>query len=535
MLSGSNRYRQGRIGQTGTIPTNKYMQKQEITCIIEDPNLLRNHQLQSLRDRRPEKPLYNSDQIRGGLNEDGSRRRTAGETMGILNLRYGGRRCNTEPYLPDGTFLDHQFVGGAEIEPRSISYQPNFRKVAEQWRARGRQHKFYSDKSTTIHEKGWNPTQLSKDLAHFRNLLKGRLKVFETARVGRHNGSGVMRDLTRNNQLDLSVMDSELPQLEGATLRTRKDFLHTAAMSLPIGWNTTVDHRFRIAHYGPQSNKSAIQDKDWYQNTRAAKNDHEVYVSYEDRVIPLNTAIMLINMTQQRRNELAKEKDSIAFSNSMELYNIQHKLVTMDLLGREQKHTGSHTDVYQENMNASKKFDKKVRKVQNASKLNHKIFDLMTNKNRKLSPQQTDDLRKMIKQSASKMELFAVNNTKTAAKRGNIRMAKNGSQGTHRKGKELKTANYRNVAYENKHNISKLAKEGYGSQSIKMNNKAIRDINVENMDSRNTIIDNDFGSDATFNKHHGGVSEDLTSIRRHMVQNRGDDELMSMREISRRG
>ncbi len=84
------------VGSGSLMPESFYLKKMETTCIYEDPDQLENFYRQSLKDISPDKPFFESDQPRyNNFSQD------------RLNLRHYGKRVETLPYLPDGTFLDH--------------------------------------------------------------------------------------------------------------------------------------------------------------------------------------------------------------------------------------------------------------------------------------------------------------------------------------------------------------------------------------------------------------------------------------------
>ena len=74
------------------------------TNIEEDPDMIHNYQKEVLKDRRPDAPLFEEDQKRMYYGDH-------------IKLRLYGARSDKQPYLEDGTFLDHIFL---EPDSRSI-------------------------------------------------------------------------------------------------------------------------------------------------------------------------------------------------------------------------------------------------------------------------------------------------------------------------------------------------------------------------------------------------------------------------------
>ena len=76
-----------------------------------------------------------------------------------LNLLHSGMRSTELPYLPDGTFLDHEFT---IRDPRGIQNNPNMRETVKHATARAAFIKFGNDSDYSVPESGINPVQMQK-------------------------------------------------------------------------------------------------------------------------------------------------------------------------------------------------------------------------------------------------------------------------------------------------------------------------------------------------------------------------------------
>ena len=135
------------VGSGSLMPEDFYIRKYESSCIYESPSMMDDYNRNQLKKEGPIQGFFESDQ-----------KRTNYDTLGRLALRDGGKRRQTEPWLPDGTFLDHQFT---EPDSRSIMYQPDMLLHRKQQEARGGYYNYRSDEDFSIPEKGIHPDKIS--------------------------------------------------------------------------------------------------------------------------------------------------------------------------------------------------------------------------------------------------------------------------------------------------------------------------------------------------------------------------------------
>ncbi len=529
------------VGQYGLMPEDMLYRKHEKTCLFEDPDQIENHMRQELSDFRPVAPTLESDQIRGGMeyevdeNGKSTPARTRGyQSYGVLELRHGGRRSEAEPWLPDGTFLDHQFVGpGKDVEPRSIMYQPDMRKHVDQQYARAKYIKFYPDHDHSIPEKGWHPADVVRQLAQSRHWVKDRMKIFETARVGWHNGSSVQIPLIKKSSVLDTVGDTEFAQ-EGPTLRTRIGHTTAGSNDIPIGWRSTSDQRFKVAKYGIMKSHNVDADKDWYQNRRGAYFDHDIFISIEDKPVQFATAIAIIDTTAERRRTLAKERNTIDFAKSMERMNQKKQMIQEMMVGENSRKSditqskSAHAELGGEQGNLQQRaptLDQKMGKTI----INQKIFKTLVGVNKKMTKRERKDLRENIIDSSSKHELFLEQAPGTSnTKFGDVINDKRKSNTVHIKGEEKKTFNFSHAARpSNKSNMPRHAFESYGNSSKQRNQRRGGRLDRENMNVKSTRLDGEFGRDTTANRHAGKIGSKY--MRNHMTTDERNPDDMNDR------
>ena len=100
----------------GGMPSHALLAKWEQTGIAEDVNQVNSYQRSIAKDFSSEKPWLESDMPRnGGIDPHTGQSRAGGSfSRAQLNMRFGGARNNTSPYLPDGTFLDWEFLNNKD-------------------------------------------------------------------------------------------------------------------------------------------------------------------------------------------------------------------------------------------------------------------------------------------------------------------------------------------------------------------------------------------------------------------------------------
>lgn len=272
----------GLSGQYGTIPFNVFRNKYEKTNFHESPFAVGDYQRQMLTDLSCDQPFFESDQKREDTHSEE-----------ILSLRYSGHRSGETPDMPD------LFLGFTDRDPRGYTTDPRFNKAAEMTWAKQGSWKFYSDASHTVTEREKMPHTIQRQLRNEMENIKSRLKIFSTSRDGRPSGGpGVTHTgVGGDSRVDQSEGDGATSE-EFSPQRT-KDATMALSNSLPLGWEQTGDHEFKIASYSLLRS----QGKDGDLQTNRYKTDENQYdnlTRFQDQIVPVGMARLMKTIADER-------------------------------------------------------------------------------------------------------------------------------------------------------------------------------------------------------------------------------------------
>lgn len=232
----------GESGQGyGHIPYDLYLRKIATSDVEIDSLSYENHARKVLADLSCDKPAFASDEPRYDV---GQQQRLA--------YRYAGSRYEDDPYLPDGTFLDHEFL---EHDTRGVDGQPNMRWAAEQ--SRSRQFKFYKDSDNSVPERGITPSGMVNLIKSGFHGVRARLKIF---------GGSLEADTYCESKKKIGAkteqeLDAKRTILSEAIACNRRDPTAELSNDPTIAFrHSTPDHRFQIAKYGLNKASRAIAD-----------------------------------------------------------------------------------------------------------------------------------------------------------------------------------------------------------------------------------------------------------------------------------
>ena len=388
------------VGQYGNMPIDMYLRKQETTCMYENPFLVEENLRSLLKDRTPEKPFFESDQLRGGQDEFGNDR-GGYESQQRINLRSGARTL-TDPYLPDGTFLDGQFT---EKDPRGVALGPNMRKHVEQQYERGSFYNYRDDSDNSIMESGWNPWRAQMQIRNAQNVTKNYQKNFETSKDAWHNGG--MAPSYQVSVKEQVYEDQEIKDPVQAPNINRIDATHNLSNDTSIGWRRTTDHRFNVAKYGKKNPLKSFTTEDWFKNRSNVHIDHDQYVSWQDSNVSKSTALKMIDLAEHKNLVQFTGLNGIVFGNSMNGKTKNRKLTQSDLSGmesrpsKETRTSDAHTKLNGEQKPTSGE-KLKIHDVKNIEKthINPTIVEKMANVNKQFTKENMMDLRESVKESA---------------------------------------------------------------------------------------------------------------------------------------
>lgn len=228
----------GGAGLVGDMPYFPYFRKLERTVIPETRELLQSEMRRTLMDRSSDQPNYES--------EFKSERQYS---QAALNLRFGGTRGEPglTPYLPDGTFLDQEYLHDGKNEPDFSQYRRH-----TEHRIKQIQKNFGPDSALTTTESILTPGKLTElrraDEWRFKERLQftdgkdafaaGRTRVIDPdSRVRYYSADG-------------TLIDSN----ESSNYKDPASFIEAKRVA---GWNAIVDGEFKIAKYSMRRKAAA--------------------------------------------------------------------------------------------------------------------------------------------------------------------------------------------------------------------------------------------------------------------------------------
>ena len=302
------------VGSGSLMPESLYLGKIEQTCMFEDNNQLGKYFRQELKDYRPNKPFFESDQ---------PRRRNYSEDR--LNLRHGGSRTLTDPYLPDGTFLDFQFL---EKDVRGNAVGPDMREHRKQQHARDRFIKFYDDSHFHVPESGIHPSTMQMNIKNELYNVKNRMKIFDTSRNGWHNGGTAGQKLTKTG-VCLQQKDAKMYGFSGADEavcynNARK--ITDLSNYTDVGWRRTTDNRFQVSRYTDDTRALSIKNSDWFKNRTNTRMEHDILFSKTDKNVSKCLAQKMSDIVELKKNMMHSSRFPIKFASSQNIDNKKRKI-----------------------------------------------------------------------------------------------------------------------------------------------------------------------------------------------------------------
>jgi hypothetical protein len=475
----------------GVMPLQAYLDKMEQTCIYEDPNQLENFFRHSLKDLTPDAPLFESDQPRrNNFSKD------------RLNLRHCGKRVDTEPDLPDGTFLDHHFL---VKDPRGIATDPDMKQLRKQKEARGKFIKFYKDHDDSVPSEGRSQSKVIQDIKGAFYSVKERLKIFDDSLTGWHNG-GVSQVKYAQKCKDTFDSDYKVPNMRDEVCGNRRSVINDLSNNTSIGWKRTTDHKFKVSHYSKV--RKHMTKTDLTKNRANAKVEHDILVSVQDQVVPKSVSLKMIDFSRKRYNDI-KSGSHVTLGESLYDRTRSKKLNVEDIYKIQQKATVSQEDTANallHSENVSHMTGRNVLHNANSSNLMRKtvtnptIVENMSSINRKMSSRERKDLREHMTQSDEYKDITEVGknkNTNSKLKVSNKSLWKSNSDFD--KGKSMNVANYSKLAKlvqiqnPKDHNHYDFEKYNTEQKTTGQRKKNMKNPELEHM--KTTEVDNEFGDE----------------------------------------
>ena len=496
------------VGSGYDMPFDMLLRKQEVTCMYENPSMVEDFQRSTLKDMRPLPALFESDQARGGTDTNG---KPYGSNISerFLNFRNSGFQTeqNAEPYLPDGTFLDHQFL---ERDPRGVAIEPDMRQHASQQYSRGSLINFKNDSDDSVPESGVNPWDMNRNIRSIQNVSKDYFKNFSTA-WDAWSTSAFRTDFAAskvNNPQDSSDMR------DPAHLANRNTMNITNSLSndTSIGFRRTTDHEFKVAQYGKTNIGSSFTNEDWYKNRSNSHIGHDVTVSVEDVNVSKSAALKMIDLSKQKLDAHLTGLQGMIWDESKNSQSTKYKLTPADMAGMEKRDTiatqpkSAHTKLKSEAMTTSGLQFQNDAPVINKTLIHSTIVEKMGLVNKITTKKQADDLRNEIQQSTVDSNMYITyNNKQQNTPQDSVKLLWD-SIANYDKGTSKTIMNYKAASKSVKgHNLQKLGPVNFEHDSKYNTQKRGRldmDVISKKIIAR---IDNDFGRDDSVTKMTGGL------------------------------
>lgn len=491
-------------GQFGTIPNDEYFRKIEQFDMREDPMGVENYMRGQLIDYRPDAPFLESDQKR-----DPSDRGSGYGSRERLSLRYTGARTEEEPYLPDGTFLDHEFM---ERDPRGTQNLPDFNKAREQKLARAAFIKFSNDDDLSVPETGINPVQMNALIRGSQQQFKDRYRNFDESMDSWHNGGTV--PTKKSSMLAMVTKDGTIVNLSEATGLLRQDpvnILSNRVKGIPR-W-TETDQRVKISRYGQVRPVMDIGANKWNNNRSNSYLDHSIPVEINGELVNKMLAMLIVDLEGQRstKQQIAKGVDYNE-SNEDNIRSAKRKINPADIYkimmigmksGSHAKSANEELDVEGSPHCSMNKLDTNLRFMLNQAILNHEIAASMVQSTRKQGPKESKDMREHIKNSAADNGIYVTNHNRGRIERSANRLHRETTDNRHIE-EEKVVQSYgavRAIAQRKTHENADF--EDFGSDSRKNINKLANQGRRKHTTTHDTVDDIDMSEfgDAPFRKH----------------------------------
>jgi hypothetical protein len=457
-------------GNYGGMPQDSYLRKIATSNVHEDPHLVENYFRNTLTDLTPVPPNLAYEQPRRNKH-----------SREFLSLRHTATRGGGEdPYLPDGTFLDHEFT---ERDPRGHAIGPNMREGVKQQYARASLIKLYDDSDYSIPSEGINPEEMRRNIRGGQQIFKNQYSNFDTSFDSRHNGYN-MKKRSGGSDVSKYTMDGTLMDITDAEQGNRRDATARLSADNKIAYrHSTPDHRFKITRYGVQKASQFMKDNDWSNNRLSTFQDDSKMVEINGQMVNRQLAHLIINLeglrqTKQTVAEGAEYGDSHTRKNNSKKLDVNdiHNLMRIDLSTPENANTNLSGPMKIRKIGNKKHNNRKL--IANA-KLNHEITNSMQQVNKKMKERDVKDLRNHVHQTASDQGIYNESNVRTLRRK----FKNNGreSQDNRHIEKSKEVINYAGIKPSKTNRTDNMVvKDLFGSHSLNTLNRKTRKNGIRN-------------------------------------------------------
>jgi hypothetical protein len=276
------------------ISRNKINNKYEVTKLIESPDILNSYHRNLLKDFSPDEATFAYEESRKNY-----------DSTGKINLHYNGRRNDKEPFQPD------LFLGFTDKDPRSIHNEPLMGKYQEQMWHRKDNYKmsFKDDADNSVPTAGISESKMQKNKKTTYSGFKERYKNFEESNDAWTNSFNAIQ--SKQSKVTLHDADDTIPNLNDVQdLKKRRDYVATLSLqALPIGWESTPDHKIKIAQYNKLLTTKNLLDTNIRKNkNEQLKDDKSNKLDLEQKLV--NKLILLIDNFKNKKQSDFSEQDT---------------------------------------------------------------------------------------------------------------------------------------------------------------------------------------------------------------------------------
>lgn len=301
-------YRAGQAGRVGDMPYEPMLEKLERSLVYELPDQVNLDRRSLLIDRTPDEPLFE---------EDMPREMQYGKQA--LNIRSGFTRGEPGlmPYLPDGTFLDAEFM---EKEDRKQGDLPDMEKFRDHSMVRAGGHRFGSDEPLATNEQEVSGMKLIRERAQSMKDARGRIKVFSVSKDGMAGGR--MVEKTEDSRARYYTHDGTL--VDSNTSSIYKDATGLIDARTHVGWLTEQDSDFKVAKYGQISRLAKTQD---FVAQRHVTADSRKAPELMDQTTKMNLIIDLAGLIKAKHSsvDLIQRGQSLGLSEEQRAAKLSQK------------------------------------------------------------------------------------------------------------------------------------------------------------------------------------------------------------------
>ncbi len=250
-----------KLGTYKYIDDEKLKKKFEVTSVLENTsNVLDTYYKNTLKDFTPETPSFAYEEKRKNT-----------DSVGKLNLHLYGRRNTTEPFQND------LFLGFTDKDPRSIHTGPLMGKYQEQiWKRKDDyKYSFKDDADNSIHSKGISESTMQKNKKITYSGFKDRYKNFEESNDAWTVGIKPIK--SDKSKVTLYEKDNTITNLADIKdLANRRDaVIDKSLVTLPVGWNSVPDQKYKIASYNKLLAQKSIKDINILKNKQFQETDNK--------------------------------------------------------------------------------------------------------------------------------------------------------------------------------------------------------------------------------------------------------------------